>query len=115
MELINKTNIAEATSKLNKEPRFSEIIITINAEDVDGLGNKEITREQLVLAVGPHVTDLKVGDLVEIDVEKLFKQIAIGRDADQTQWIPSFYEVSFAEGLYAGALVSDRIVKLIIK
>jgi len=56
------------------QPRHSKVIITINTEDVDGelvLESNSFSEVQYVMASGPHCLDLKPGQKVILDIEKM--------------------------------------------
>lgn len=108
---VTKDNLKEVLALVDSKPRFTDVLISTNTNE-DEFSNTEMDSKQFVLAVGPSVTDLKVGDEVVIDVQKCFRKELSHRDANQYNLILDIFPVELSED-YLGNLVSDRIIKLV--
>jgi len=56
------------------EPSFNKVVITLNREEPDGVivySDNELSEEQFIIAVGPHVRNYLPCDLVILDLDKL--------------------------------------------
>lgn len=115
MTQINEDNLHEVIEKFNWKCRFTDVCISMNmveSEDELDLKQIEISNEQYVVSVGPHVTDIIVGDVVYVDLEKLSTQTRSSRDMNEITYSLNITPIPL-EGDYAVTIINDRAIKLI--
>lgn len=74
MDNITLEEVQEFIKDFPIKPLVRKLIITLNTEQVDGdivLSNNIFSETQHVLSVGTHITDIKPGDKVLLDIEKM--------------------------------------------
>ena len=84
---INEIEVQEIIKDFQLEPRHGLVIITLNSEQADGgliLSDNVMSEVQYVIAVGSHVHDLKPGQKVVVDLEKLSVRTSSQYDTTQT-------------------------------
>tara|TARA_R110002124_G_scaffold281430_1_gene455725 strand:- start:87030 stop:87404 length:375 start_codon:yes stop_codon:yes gene_type:complete len=74
LENLSQDDVLELIKEFPLEPMGRRVYITTNVEEPDGnliLTNNSFDEVQFVLAVGSHVTEVKAGQKVIIDIEKM--------------------------------------------
>lgn len=111
---VDETNLQEVIELVDRKPRRSSLLITLNSEltDEDGLSSdKELWSTQYVLAKGDLVKDIEVGDKVDINLSALTKLRRLTNDTDQ---IISEIDIKTIElGDYIVGQVDERVVESI--
>lgn len=99
----------ELIAENKEQPRFDNVIVTLNTDLEFGEDNA-ISEFQEVIAVGSYVKDLEPGDKVRLDIEKLYEPyIEHGEKMYRVKISP--VEI----GDTTCAIITDRIIKTILK
>jgi len=108
-------NKQEKSSKFPIEPLFNKVIITLNNLEEDGelvLSNNVLSDIQYIIAKGPAVNQVNIGDKVIIDIEKLMVPVKIeSTDAYSVQKQVKIDPIEVNGIVYA--IVEDRVIKAI--
>ena len=95
------------------EPLFNKVIITLDNLEADGdlvLSDNVLSDIQHIVAVGPSVNQLEVGDKVIIDIEKLMVQVKVETtDAYSLQKQIKIDPIEVEGVVYA--IIEDRVIK----
>tara|TARA_R110000851_G_scaffold296262_2_gene451348 strand:+ start:7140 stop:7505 length:366 start_codon:yes stop_codon:yes gene_type:complete len=71
---LSQEEAVDISKNFPVQPRRNKLIITVNVDEYDGdvvLSNNSFSETQYVVAVGDFVKDIKVGDPVLLDLEKM--------------------------------------------
>lgn len=109
---VTKENLKEVLELLDVTPRFTDVIVSTNTNE-DEFSNIEMSSRQFILAVGPNVVGLSVGDEVVVDIKQCFRRELVDRDANQYNFVLDIFPVEIGSD-YLGNLISDRLIKLTV-
>lgn len=117
VKTINKENIKQYIDLLEWKPLSTDIIISLN-ETVDNdefsLNSSAIKTSQFILAVGSMVREIKEGDEVYLDLDKLVETIRDVRNFDAPIQKIKVFPITLSDGTEVGC-VSSNTVKFIKK
>lgn len=102
-------NIEELISNNVEQPRFDNVIVTLD-QDLEFGEDESLSEIQKVVAVGPHVKDIEPGNSVRIDLERLYEPYIENGER--------MYRVKISPiviGDETCAIISDRIIKTVLK
>lgn len=71
---LSRVEVLEIGKDFIVKPRFADVIITCNTDVADGqitFSDNTLSEFQYVVAKGPHVNDLEVGDRVQLDLDRM--------------------------------------------
>jgi hypothetical protein len=91
---------------------FNKVVITTNTMEPDGdlvLSDNTMDEEQYVVAVGNHVSTLKPGDKVIVDLEKMM--VKVPNPENSYEYITSIKidPIETINGIFA--MIDDRLIK----
>lgn len=115
---INKDNINSFIELLEWKPMNTDIIVSYNEIEQEGelnLSNNTITQTQLVLAVGSMVRDIKVGDEIVLDMDKLTSQYRNTRDAESPVIMLNVFPVELKDGTVTICIPSSAVKLVRVK
>lgn len=110
---ITSENLFEVLDKVNIKCRKRDVIISLNSSEIKddklNLSTTELDIEQFVLGVGPHVTDLIVGDRVILDLDKLSTRRTNPRNSEEVITVLNIDPISITEDILLAVVDSDVI------
>ena len=97
------------------KPRFNKIIVTLNNVEQDSklqLSETTLSEPQYIVAIGPMVNGLELGDRVLIDVEKMM--VPVRKDTgDEINTVMQVKVDPVQVGQNTFAFLEDRLIKAI--
>lgn len=110
---LTQDDVLDLMGKFPLEPMFNKVYITLNNLEEDGglvLSDNVLSESQFIVAKGPMVNSVEVGQKVLIDVEKLMKS----KGVESTNQYEEVREIQLDLIEIDGnrfALVEDRVIK----
>ena len=115
MRRISKEEALKLAENFPIKPRFNKIIVTLNNVEQDSklqLSETTLSETQYIVAVGPMVNELEVGDRVLIDVEKMM--VPVRKDTgDEINTVMQVKVDPIQVGQNTFAFLEDRLIKAI--
>ncbi len=112
---LEMDDVLDLIGKFPLQPRFNGVYITLNSIQNEGsvdFSDSALDESQYVIAVGPVVTDIKPGNKILLDVEKMM----VVTGSESTNTYEQVKEVKLDLIQVNGdtfALVNDRVIKAI--
>jgi imidazolonepropionase-like amidohydrolase len=112
---LDQDDVLDLIGKFPLQPRFNGVYVTVNS--VETYSNLDISdtvlnEVQYVVAVGPVVTDLKPGQKVILDIEKMM--VDVMSETKNSYESVKQVKIDLVEvNGSAFALVNDRVIKVI--
>lgn len=113
-EQVNLTfeNVIEIIQEFPLEPMFNKVIVTLNKGVIEGtldLSENTITEEQFIIAKGPNVHNLEVGQKVLLDLDRLMEKRTNPNNVYEEVGMLKFDPI-IADGIIY-AILEDRFIK----
>ena len=96
------------------KPRRGRLIVTVNMREDDGslvLSDTKFDDSQYVLAVSDNITDIKVGDKILLDVEKMMTFVQEDENSHERVGVLKLKPIEVDGIIYA--LIYDNVVEAI--
>lgn len=115
MKKISGEAALEMSKNFPLKPRFNKIIVTLNNVEQDSklqLEETTLSETQYVVAIGPMVKDINLGDKVLLDIEKMMVRVTTDNGTEVNNTMQVKVDPIFVKG-YMFAFLEDRVVKAI--
>jgi len=115
IENLSKERVEKVIENFPYKPRHTRLIVTANTTELDpdepDLSQLDFDEWQYVVAVGSHITDIKPGDKVCLDLEKMLVEIPVGDNSEERVKRLKINPVEYDGRYYA--LIFDSYVSLV--